>query len=84
MEREIHLHPDAMRHVTRICFILPRNGNDTEYMAVDSNDIGFDGLILNGEGVARAILKKEHKDNEAKQMEKDYQEFLRLKKIFEP
>lgn len=79
MLRQVHLHPDWMRSVTRIAFILP----DDEYMVFDPKDQGFDFLVSQAESFARTILEEKAKKAERIREQEEYALYMRLKAKYE-
>jgi len=83
MERQIDLHPSAFHRVVRIAFLLPREGNDTEYMAIDKDNPHFKRLIDISRNVADNICGDERRIRQEEERKKRYEQYLRLKEEFE-
>jgi hypothetical protein len=83
MEREITLNPFVIASCNRICFVLPKDGNDYEYVAINEGDREFEAILDIACRVAADIVKEREKDEQDKEKEARYQMYLELKDEFE-
>ena len=84
MELRIDICSDLLRDTSRICFLLPKRGNDVEFMALDHGMTGFQEIMDCAIGQMEVVESARRNLKAERETEDRYLLFLRLKDEFEP
>jgi len=82
-EIKVDIRSNLLARCIRVAFVLPTEGNNTEFMAVDIGESGFTDLLIKGKCIADNIAQQKRLKREEEVYQKEWAEYLRLKKKFE-
>jgi hypothetical protein len=83
MERQVQLVARNVHRCVRIALVLPQEGNDTNFMAIDRGDPGFDILLAAAERTAEHVIAVKETERIKQDRQRRYQQYLSLKEEFE-
>lgn len=82
-ERRIDLHANELPMTSRICFMLTKQGNTSEYMVIDHGQPGFQDVLNQGMMAAKLIETIRREKKEEDERESRYRHYLVLKEEFD-